>query len=450
MKKFLLLFITGALFTNISSAQTINTFAGNGTQGYFGDGGQATAAELAYPLGVAFDNTGNFYIADLNSCIRKVSASGIITTVVGNGVVGYSGDGGQATAAEVNYPADVVVDPAGNIYVADNGNNVIRKVNTSGIITTIAGNGYPSYSGDGGQATAAELNSPGGIVLDATGNIYVVDSWNNRIRKINTSGIITTVAGNGIAGYSGDGGQATAAEIDTAVGVAIDTYGNLYIGDYKNNCIRKITASGIISTFAGNGIAGFSGDGGAATSAELNKPAAIAFDASGNAFITDSYNERIRKVNTSGIISTLAGNGTVGYSGDGGPAISAELNNPENIVCDASSNIYFSDVINNVVRVINTLTAVTETRHYNETTVYPNPSNGVFQLRIRNEELGIKGQIEVYNMLGEQIYISSFRGGVRRTEEDIDLSSQPAGIYMYCITDAQGKLIKQDKITLAH
>jgi hypothetical protein len=334
----------------------IDTVAGYGTAGYAGDNGLATAADLYFPLSVAVDTAGNIYIADThNNCIRKVTAStGIITTVAGNGTAGYSGDGGPATSADVNPDGGVAVDSAGNIYFADN--QRIRKVTVStGYISTVAGNGIQGYSGDGGAATNAEMNWPWGVAVDAAGNIYIADMDNQRMRKVTAvTGVISTVAGNGTQGYSGDGGQATSAEISSPSGVAVDATGNIYFGNIFSNCIRKVTAStGIISTVAGTGTAGFSGDGGLATSAKLYYPYGVAADAAGNIYFADEVNDRIRKVTAStGDISTVAGTGTTGYSGDGGPATSAQLYWPHGVAVDAASNIYIADEDNERIRAV--------------------------------------------------------------------------------------------------
>jgi N-acetylneuraminic acid mutarotase len=334
----------------------------NGTAGYSGDGEAATSAELNAPFGAVVDSSGNLYIADAdNNCIRKVTAStGIITTVAGNGTEGYSGDGGAATSAELDTPTGVAVDTSGNLYIVDLNNDLIRKVTAStGIITTVAGNGTLGYSGDGGAATSAELNSPFGVAVDASGNIYIADSGNNNIRKVTAStGIITTVAGNGTGGYSGDSGVATSAELNSPFGVAVDASSNLYIADSGNNRIRKVAAStGIITTTAGNGTAGYSGDSGAATSAALYSPFGVAVDASGNIYIADTYNLVIRTVTAStGIITTVAGNGTAGSTGDGGAASSAELSYPTGVVVDSLGNFYIADYNNNKVRTVGSIT----------------------------------------------------------------------------------------------
>ncbi len=357
MKKLLILSIFTFSFSFFIAAQKISTVAGDRSYGagYSGDGGPATNAELNDPLGVAIDASGNLYISDYNDfTIRKVNTSGIISTLAGNHSYGhgYSGDGGPATAAELFEPWGITFDASGNLYIADWGNNIIRKVNTSGIISTFAGNHIFGYSGDGGPATAAELRAPNGVAVDASGNLYIGEESNYDVRKVNTSEIINTIAGNQVLGYSGDGGPAAAAELREPYGIALDPADNLYISDFNNNLIRKVNTSGIISTVAGNYSYGhgYSGDGGAATAAELNGPAGIACDASGTLYIADVRNGVVRKVNTSGIISTLAGNHISGYSGDGGPATAAELNDPVAICFDASRSLYISDNSNYVIR----------------------------------------------------------------------------------------------------
>jgi len=366
MKKSLIIFFCiTLLFLSQSNAQIITTFAGNGTAGYYGNGGQATAAELDIPFGLGIDSSGNIYVSDsYNSVVRVINTSGIISNFAGNGVSAYSGDGGPATNASFIQPFGIALDSAGNIYISDHSAFVIRKVNTAGIITTIAGIGHNGYSGDGGPATAAELRQPAGMICDNKGNLFFADATNNRIRKINAAGIITTIAGNGIAGYYGDGGQATAAEIDNANYVAEDTAGNLYITDKLNYRIRKIDTSGIITTVAGIGIAGYSGDGGQATAAEIDTATSVKLDSIGNIYIADSYSNRIRKINTSGIISTIAGTGVAGYSGDGGPATAAVLNLPGYLMFDHSGNLYFPEHGNNVVREIHfSLSLITSTKN---------------------------------------------------------------------------------------
>jgi trimeric autotransporter adhesin len=305
---------------------------------------------------VAVDASGNIYIADTNNHrIRMVTKStGIISTVAGTGYSGYSGDGGQATSAALRNPYGVAVDASGNIYIADSANNRIRMVTKStGIISTVAGTGSYSYSGDGGQATSAALNYPYDVAVDASGNIYIADSSNYCIRMVlKSTGIIRTVAGTGSSGYSGDGGQATSAALGNPYDVAVDASGNIYIADTTHNRIRTVMKStGIISTVAGTGSYGSSGDVGQATSATLYNPYGVAVDASGNIYIADTNNHRIRMVTKStGIISTVAGTGSSGYNGDGGQATSAALRDPFGVAVDASGNIYIADSSNYCIR----------------------------------------------------------------------------------------------------
>lgn len=333
----------GNITLNYSSGVII-TIAGTGTAGYSGDGGQATLAQVNGTSGIALDGSGNIFLGDRNNHrVRKINISGIITTIAGTGTAGYSGDGGQATSAQLNYVYGVAVDVSGNVYIADYNNAVVRKVNTSGVMSTIAGTGTAGYTGDSGLATAAQLNRPTGVTIDIAGNIYIADYYNAVIRKINTSGVITTIAGNGSTGYGGDGGQATSAQFNQLRDVAVDVSGNIYVADQWNHRVRKINTSGIISTIAGTGTAGYGGDGGQAISAQLNAPNGVAVDGSGNIFIADTNNHRIRKVNTSGVISTIAGTGTAGYSGDGGQGNSAQINTPYAVAVDSVGNIYFAD-----------------------------------------------------------------------------------------------------------
>jgi sugar lactone lactonase YvrE len=335
----------------VNTAGTITTVAGNGTAGYSGDGGLATSASISYIFGVAVDSSGNIYIADYNNHrLRKVDVGGTITTMAGNGIGGYSGDNGPATSAYLYYPSGIAVDSSGNIYIADSSNNRVRKVDVGGTITTVAGNGTFGCSGDNGPATSASLNYPSGIAVDSSGNTFIADRFNSRIRKVNTAGIITTVAGYGTGGYSGDNGPATSASLNTPADVAVDLSGNIYIADSDNSRVRKVDTTGIITTVAGNDTWGFSGDGGPATFASLRAPFGASVDSSGNIYIADMYNHCIRKVDTFGIITTVAGNGMAGYSGDNGPATSASLNNPTDVAVDSSGNIYISDQDNNRVR----------------------------------------------------------------------------------------------------
>jgi sugar lactone lactonase YvrE len=343
------LFFALLSLSGFAQSGVIKTYAGNGTAGFGGDSGAATAAQLNYPYGVAVDSAGNLYIADTdNGRIRKVWAAGIISTVAGGGTAS-PGDGGAATAAQLTNPTGVAVDSAGNLYIADSGSNLIRKVTTGGIISTVAGGGTAT-PGDGGAATAAKLNSPWGVAVDSAGNLYIAEQGSSRIRKVTPAGVISTVAGIGASGFAGDGGSATAAELNHPYGVAVDSASNLYIADTTNRRIRKVTAAGVISTVAGTGPAGFNGDGGAATAAQLNYPYGVTVDSVGNLYIADSLNYRVRKVTAAGVISTVAGNGVSGFSGDGGAATAAQLYVPSAIAFDSTGNLYIADTNNSRVR----------------------------------------------------------------------------------------------------
>lgn len=338
-----------------------------------GDGGPATGAQLAWPTGVAVNSAGDLFIADPGR-VRKVSRAGIISTVAGDGRWGYSGDGGPATSARIGGPPfggpfSVAVDAADNLFLSETyvgfdgsqGGNRVRKVSPTGIITTVAGDGRYAFSGDGGPAAGAQLNGPAGVVADGAGSLFIADSGNNRVRKVSSDGIIATVAGNGsYGGFSGDGGPATGAELSRPLGIAVDGAGNLFIGSSVDGSeggfgygrVRKVAANGIVTTVAGKGKYGFSGDGGPATGAELSVPIGVAVDRAGNLFIADVHNNRVRKVSPDGIITTVAGNGAAGFSGDGGFAENAQLNQPEGVAVDREGNVYIADTENHAVRVL--------------------------------------------------------------------------------------------------
>ncbi|MDO8355525.1 MAG: hypothetical protein Q7U76_03950 [Nitrospirota bacterium] len=320
----------------------ITTVAGTGVQGASGDGGLATSAQLYGPWGVTVEAGGNFLIA--NATIRRVDAqSGIITTVAGTELMGAR---------------NVALDPLGNLYIADQGSNLIRQVNAqTGIVTTVAGTGSlgcvgpTCFSGDGGAATAAQLWRPWGVAWH--GVLYIADTENHSIRQVNLqTGIITTVAGRGFQGYNGDGIVATTASLFTPLAVAADTAGNLFIADTQNHRIRRVDfLTRIITTVAGNGVGGFSGDGGPATATALWNPSGVAIDGAGNLLIVDQYNNRIRSVNAqTGIITTVAGAGTVGFNGDNLTATAAQLWNPSGVAIDAAGSLLIVDNFNNRIR----------------------------------------------------------------------------------------------------
>jgi len=351
---------TAALFFLISTAllgqgiltvtptRTVTTEAGTGTLGATGDNGQAVSATIANPAAVAYDATGNLYIADAqNQVIREVSKAGVITVVAGTEATeGYSGDGGPATSATLDTPTGVAVDTNGNIFIADSHNHRIREV-SSGTITTIAGTGTAGFSGDGAAATAAQLALPSSVAVDSSGNVYIADTNNQRIRKI-TGTTISTIAGDGEELFAGDGAAATAAVLDSPTGVAVDKSGNVYIADRHNQRIRMISGT-TISTIAGSGTAGFSGDGATATAAQLFKPSGVSVDANGNIYIADTGNQRIRELG-GGAIATIVGSGQQGFGGDTTAPTGVNLNSPKSVAPDALGNLAISDKLNERIR----------------------------------------------------------------------------------------------------
>lgn len=367
-------------------AQNIKTIAGDGTPGATGDGAAATAAKLNYPTGVAVDKAGNVYIADANNNkVRKVSTSGVITTIAGNGTSGFSGDGGQATAAQLKYPTNVAVDLSGNVYITDANNARIRKVTPAGIISTYVGDGSLGYGGDGGQATAAQLHNPRGLHVDAAGNLYIAAVFSQKVRMVDPTGIIVTVAGTGTSGYAGDGGSAISAQLKDPSGVGKDAAGNMYIADKSSHCIRKVTPTGTISTIAGNDVtADFTGDGGPATAARMKTPIAVKVDKYDNVFVLDMGNNRVRKINAAGVMSTVAGATAVGSGGDGGPATAASFNFPQDIALDTLGNVYIADAGNNKIRKITYVSpaGVVMPSQMGTLAVFPNPSAGAFTIRL--------------------------------------------------------------------
>lgn len=434
---FFLSFFGSGIFCAVHcDAQTwiITTYAGNGAGSYGGDSGPATLAGLVNPSGVAVDRKGNLYIADQNNQrVRKVNAAGVITTIAGIGTFGYSGDGGLADTAKISAPTGVAVDKHGNVYIADEFNNVIRKVDTNGIITTVAGNDTLGFGGDSGLAIHAMLWSPADVAVDTNDNIYIVDQDNQRIRKVDTAGIITTFAGNGTPAYGGDSGLATAAQLNYPEGIGVDKGGNVYIADLYNNRIRKVDANtGIITTVAGNGTGGYSGDDSLATNAALYDASAVAVDDSGNIYISDFYNNRIRKVTAAtGIITTIAGNGIGGYSGDDSVATSAEIFHPQGVAVDDSGNVFIADYDNHVIREV-TKRSTTYVRNFtfSPMQVFPNPSQGQYTI----ETAINKNQysVVVYNINGLKVYESY----INDVQNKIYIDDQPDGVYiLYIKTD---------------
>jgi hypothetical protein len=347
----LILFLAGTL---VSKAQILNVYtaAGGGFGGPpYGDGGLATSAVFNNPFGVAFDNSGNMFIADYgHSMIRKVNTSGVISTIAGTGTIGYSGDGGMGTSAMLYYPAYLAVDDTGNVYFSDMWNYRIRKITPAGIISTYAGTGVNGFSGDLGLATAAKISWAQGLVFDNSGNLFFWDDANYRMRKITPAGIISTVAGTGSFGFSGDGGPALSAKFNGVTGIGIDPLGNMFLSDMANNRIRKIDALGMVSTICGDGSYAYSGDGGPSVNAQVNNPGYLSVDQTGNIYFGDQLNYRLRKISTTGIITTIAGNGISGWNGDGGMADTTQTTYIHGIGFDPSGTVYFSDGGSNRIR----------------------------------------------------------------------------------------------------
>lgn len=416
------------LFFTLSHAQIVMPFAGNPTTfGYGGDGGPATstACKLHFPNKLCHDASGNFYFVDQdNYTVRKVSAAGIITSVAGNGSPLLSGSnptGVPATSLSMDGVHGIAIDATGNIYFCEG--SYIRKVTPSGIFLTFAGNGTAGYSGDGGPATAAMIRE-GSLAFDPAGNLHITSYYNDVVRKISTSGIITTAVGT-TAGYSGDGGPATAAKIAGPRDVTFDASGNMYIVDASNDRIRKVSASGIISTIAGTGTSGFSGDGGPATAAKLDDPESVAVDASGNVFIGDGLNQRIRRVSTSGTIMTWVGTGSWIWNGNGliGPMTTLHSARALDVY---SNTLYFSDYSNNVIRKISTIPTpslmVAMPDNNEPTTLFPNPATSSLTI---NTGTAIYNTCIISNTLGQVV----IREHITATQATFAINELPAGMY---------------------
>ncbi len=330
-------------------AYTVSNYAGNGVSGYLGDGGQATAAQLSGPIGMAMDSSGNLYVADTsNNVVRKIGKDGVITTVAGKNLAGYSSDEVTATSGYLHYPTGVAVDKSGVLYIADSANHVIKKVTTDGKMTTFAGANVAGYadfdtSGKHLEAKYAHFNTPMGVAVDSAGNVFIADTLNHVIRKVGTDGLVYTVAGKGGSGYSGDDGVATNSTLNRPISVAIGADGSLYIADQGNHKIRKVGTDGNIRTFAGLGTPGFQGNGGPANLAQLYYPTTVALNAAGVVFIADTSNNRIRRVGEDNKIAVIAGSGKFGDSTDGEAALTAKMKFPTSVLPVSDGRIFFTD-----------------------------------------------------------------------------------------------------------
>jgi sugar lactone lactonase YvrE len=406
------LFLKFSLFS-----QNIYRFAGTGFLGGTPDGSLANGNPIGNPYGMCADNSGNIYFNEGGGGIRKINTSGILSTIAGStGTYNVLGDGGPATSAWFNNADGIAVDAAGNFYIADQMNNRIRKINTSGIITTIAGTGTAGISGDGGPAVLAQISYPVGITVDLSGNIYFTESL-HRVRKIDASGIISTIAGNGTAGYSGDGGPAVSAQISNPIGITIDPSGNIYFTESLAR-VRKINASGIISTL---------------TSTLVRN---IVCDAAGNIYGTS---KDIIKIDPLGIITTVAGTGTPGYSGDGGLATAAQVGGVYGITLDANNNVYFGQqgpgVFNQCIRIVcqnNCLAGINESsKTENVIKIYPNPVCNILHLS-GEKNFEPTTQIEITNALGQVVLKSLFKS-------EIDVSQLSNGYYILKIINSNNQ-----------
>ena len=420
MRRILWLFAAGLTAAPTVSAQPfIATVAGTGTSDFCGDGGPATRACLELPTSVAVDAAGDLFIADYhNYRVRKVDTTGTITTLAGSGSMCWvtllcpleswsCGDGGPASSAGLLGPRGMAVDAAGSLFIADSGHRRIRKVDAAGTITTVAGRGPTAFpprcriSGchpcqfcepiaDGGPATGACLVEPAGVAVDATDTLFIADTGHHRVRRVDAAGTIETVAGQGIPAFCGDTGPAISACLKHPGGVAADATGGLVIADTGNNRIRRVDPTGTITTVAGNGTAAFCGDHGPAASACLSGPTSVAVDAAGDLFIADTGNHRIRKVDATGTITTVAGHGTAAFCGDGGPATSASLHNPLGVAVDAAGSLFIADSWNHVVRKVDasgTITTVAGSRPY------VRPASLVLSNTVLSGCLGTRGKI---------------------------------------------------------
>jgi len=423
MKKLLYLLCFLLPFTS-NGQYYISTVVGNGSSGATGDGGQATNASLVNPMGLAYDAAGNLYISEYwGHKIRKVSPDGTISTFAGTGEAGYTGNGGQATAAKMFHPIDVTVGADGAVYVAELTNYCIRRIGTDGIISLVAGTGeFCGTSPDGLSATSTCLDYPYAIHINAAGEMFIPELQNNRVRKVNTSGIVSTIAGTGISGDDGDGGPASAARINNPSDCYVDAVGNIYIPQFNTDRIRMVDAAGIIHTIAGTGIDTYTGDGGLATNATLNNPARVITDVAGNIYVADGLNCCIRKI-TGGIITTIAGGIGYDYFGDGGPATAAAMKYTSDMVITPSGDILVSDANNHVVRKLSTIPPASVAEYKSPSVLlFPNPAKNAVSV---STPLAGSFRITIFNASGRNVYTQKMQSST----QIIDISFLPSGYY---------------------
>ncbi|MCC7303774.1 MAG: T9SS type A sorting domain-containing protein [Bacteroidia bacterium] len=420
----------------LGQTYTIFTYAGS-SSGFSGDGGPVAFAQFYNPSSVDIDRVGNVFIADaMNTRIRKVDAiSGNISTICGDSTGQYFGDGGLAVNAGIGNVRGLCVDQYSNVYFCDYSYSTIRKIDAStGIITKIAGD--PSswgYNGDGGVAINALLYRPTAVFVDtSSGQLYFSDTYNHRIRVISLqTGVINTVAGNGISGFSGDGGPATSARLNYPVSVTKDLSGNIYFGDYGNHVIRRISVNGVISTIAGTGTPGYAGDGGPAVSAYLFSPCGLTLVGDSLLYFTDLATNRVRMINlNSGIINLVAGNGVYGYGGDGGPAQLASLANPNDLAITSSGDILVADVWNSRIRKIAIQVGFPELMNDFQVDVFPNPCSTLAHI---SSPVNIES-VRLFSIVGQEVISTE----LNQSFFSLDVSAFTSGTYLWVIQTSSG------------
>jgi sugar lactone lactonase YvrE len=416
MKRTLLTLLIAIITITQINSQTFETIAGTGTAGYSGDGASAINAKLNSPRHLVFDTVGNLYFADEdNHAIRKIDINGLISTIAGNGTLGYSGDGSQATSAQLDNPRGVCIDANGNIFIADSGNNVIRKIDVNGVISTIAGNGSRGFFGDNGLATSAQLNSPRGVQIDNLGNVYIADTGNRRVRKIDTNGIITTIAGNGNDYSSGDGGLAVNAGLVTPYHLGIKD-NTIYVADIGGNRIRKINSSGIVSTIINDDKVHI-----------IQNPSAIAFDNNNNLFVTG----------LAGVIYKIDALEKTTIAFDGG------IDYASGIAFDANYNLFYADFSNNQIKKIdNSSLSTNDVFLDDKVTFFPNPTHDNIHINISN--LIEVENIDLYDGMGK--LIKSVKGNnilFLNNKETIKIPLKSPGIYFIKVKSKQGEITKK-------